>query len=244
MNPVGFFIGLAFDFVIVAARLNEDTVIRDILLRRDPEPYLVLGSGVLVAAPLLQWLRARRWLAPVAREVVAFQPQPIRRDHVFGGVVFGTGWAIACTCPVPAVGMVATGKMLPGDRWRNAHRAAIRAEVARLEPDVVLLDGGDGRDTRMTIKRRDVSVSFISAASRFGVLTSRASGAPSGISLAWPRVRVLAESTEICATLTRNVSLCASRTSMEQSPRQRGSDSRAEGCVARGCDRLSDDHRS
>ena len=29
---------------------------------------------------------------------------------------------------------------------RDAHPAAIQAAVARLEPDVVLLDGGDGRD--------------------------------------------------------------------------------------------------
>src|ERR1700737_2614065 len=29
---------------------------------------------------------------------------------------------------------------------RDAHPVAIQAEVARLEPDVVLLDGGDGRD--------------------------------------------------------------------------------------------------
>jgi DNA-binding response OmpR family regulator len=30
---------------------------------------------------------------------------------------------------------------------RDAQPAAIQAEVARLEPDVVLLDGGDGRTT-------------------------------------------------------------------------------------------------
>jgi two-component system nitrogen regulation response regulator NtrX len=29
---------------------------------------------------------------------------------------------------------------------RDSHPAAIQAEIARLEPDVVLLDGGDGKD--------------------------------------------------------------------------------------------------
>jgi uncharacterized membrane protein YedE/YeeE len=112
VNGLGFVCGLTFGFVIVAARLSDDNVIRDMLLLRDPQPYLVIGSAVLVAAPLLHLLRACRWRAPLGGETVAFRGEAIRRHHLAGAALFGIGWAISCTCPVPALGMLATGNLL------------------------------------------------------------------------------------------------------------------------------------
>ena len=35
-----------------------------------------------------------------------------QRHHVIGGALFGTGWAVAGTCPAPALGMISTGALL------------------------------------------------------------------------------------------------------------------------------------
>ncbi len=36
----------------------------------------------------------------------------IERKHVDGGALFGVGWAVAGTCPGPAIGMAAAGGFL------------------------------------------------------------------------------------------------------------------------------------
>jgi uncharacterized membrane protein YedE/YeeE len=73
-------------FLIAAGRLNEYDVIHEGLLLRSPYMFLVMGSAVAVARP--------------------------ERKHVLGAMVFGAGWAVAGTCPGPALAMTAGGGLL------------------------------------------------------------------------------------------------------------------------------------
>ena len=36
----------------------------------------------------------------------------VERKHLYGGALFGAGWAAAGTCPGPAIGMAASGGVL------------------------------------------------------------------------------------------------------------------------------------
>ena len=57
MNRFTFLVGLAFGFLIVASRLSDYTVIHDMLLFREPDVFLIMGSSFVVAMPLLWMLR-------------------------------------------------------------------------------------------------------------------------------------------------------------------------------------------
>lgn len=111
MNGVGFAVGLAFGFVLAAARLNEYDVIHNMLLLRDFEPFLLMGSAVATAAPLLWLMRRRGWRT---RFGGIFEPKQgqVERKHVLGAVVFGSGWAISASCPGPLIAMTAGGALL------------------------------------------------------------------------------------------------------------------------------------
>ena len=111
MNPFTFLIGLAFGFLIVATRISDYTVIHDMLLLREPDLYLVLGSSFVVAMPLLWLLRRRRWKTPLGGELQLNRVK-VERKHLYGGVLFGAGWATAGTCPGSALGMTLGGGML------------------------------------------------------------------------------------------------------------------------------------
>ena len=111
INLFTFVVGLAFGFVIVAARLSDYTVIHDMLLLREPDVYLLMGSSFAVAMPLLWILRRRRWKTPMAGELELNRVKA-ERKHVYGGALFGVGWAAAGTCPGPAIGMAASGGAL------------------------------------------------------------------------------------------------------------------------------------
>lgn len=112
MNRAGFLIGLGFGFVLAATRLSDYDVIHRMLLLREPDVFLLMGSAVAVAAPLLWWLQRRGWQTPLGGPLQV-QRSPAQRSNVLGGVVFGTGWAVAGTCPGPALAMVAGGAV-PG----------------------------------------------------------------------------------------------------------------------------------
>ena len=111
MNPFTFLIGGAFGFLIVAAGLSDYTVIHNMLLLREPDVFLLMGSSFAVAMPLLWMLRRRRWKTPMAGELDLNRVE-IERKHVYGGALFGAGWAVAGTCPGPAIGMAVSGGLL------------------------------------------------------------------------------------------------------------------------------------
>lgn len=108
MKTVAFLMGGAFGFLVAAARLNDYTVIHDMLLLREPDVFLLMGSAVGVAAPLLLLLERHRWQTPFGGPIKV-QRSPVTRRAVFGAAIFGTGWAVAGTCPVPALAMTASG---------------------------------------------------------------------------------------------------------------------------------------
>jgi|ETN07SMinimDraft_1059922.scaffolds.fasta_scaffold174265_1 uncharacterized membrane protein YedE/YeeE len=111
MNLFVILIGMAFGFLIVASGLSSYTVIHDMLLLRGPDVFLLMGSSFAVAMPLLWILRRRKWKTPMAGEL-SLNQVPNERKHVFGGAIFGAGWATAGTCPGPASGMTASGGLL------------------------------------------------------------------------------------------------------------------------------------
>ena len=111
MNLFTFLVGLGFGFLIVAARISDYTVIHDMLLLREPDVFLLMGSSFAVAMPLLWVLRRRSWKTPMAGELRLNRVE-IERKHLYGGALFGAGWAAAGTCPGPAIGMTMSGGVL------------------------------------------------------------------------------------------------------------------------------------
>lgn len=111
MNKAGFIVGSAFGFLIAGSGLNQYDAIHNALLFRDLYLYLMMGSAILTAAPIL-WLMRRNRFRTLAGEPVTITRAPVERHHVMGGIVFGSGWAIAGTCPAPVLAMTVGGGIL------------------------------------------------------------------------------------------------------------------------------------
>lgn len=111
MNRVGLLSGIAFGFLIAAAGFGDADFIHRMLLLQNWYPYLVFGSAVATAMPLLWLLQRARWVTSLGGPLKLVQASAGRRQ-VYGGVFFGVGWAFSCTCPVPALAMVFSGGVL------------------------------------------------------------------------------------------------------------------------------------
>jgi uncharacterized membrane protein YedE/YeeE len=102
--------GIAFGFSIVWAHLTDPAVIRSMLLLREPDVFLVMGSAMMVAAVGAYALRAAGARAFVGGEPISWTRTRPTRDHVIGSVIFGTGWSLACTCPGPIAAQLGSGQ--------------------------------------------------------------------------------------------------------------------------------------
>ncbi len=111
MNRAAVLVGAVFGFLVTAARLSDYQVIHEMLRLREPDVFLLMASAIAVAAPVLLILERRRFRTPLGGELKV-QRQSITRRNVLGAAIFGTGWAIAGTCPVPAIAMIAGGSGL------------------------------------------------------------------------------------------------------------------------------------
>ena len=111
MNRLGFLVGIAFGFAIAGAGLHEYDTIHGMLLLRDIHVYLILASGVGTAMPLLWLMQRRRVKTPLGGTIELYNAK-VEKKNVFGGMTFGTGWAVAGTCPAPAIAMATGGGFL------------------------------------------------------------------------------------------------------------------------------------
>lgn len=98
LNAVAALFGVAFGFLFAAAGLNQYDVIHGMLLLKNFEPFLIMGSAMGTALPLLWLLERRGWRTPLGGPL-ALTRWRFERKHISGGVVFGTGWAITGACP-------------------------------------------------------------------------------------------------------------------------------------------------
>jgi hypothetical protein len=111
VNRLALALGAAFGFGLGAARLNDYDVIHNMLLLREPDVFLLMGSAMAVALPALWVLERTAWHAP-GGGLMRLSRSNIERKHVFGSAVFGSGWAITGACPGTALAMPAAGVIL------------------------------------------------------------------------------------------------------------------------------------
>lgn len=103
--------GVAFGFLFAAAGLNQYDVIHQMLLLEYLDPFLIMGSAMATALPILWALERRRWHTPLGGPL-SLRRWAIESKHVKGSMVFGTGWAISGACPGTAATTLGSGSLM------------------------------------------------------------------------------------------------------------------------------------
>lgn len=111
INVIGLLFGIGFGGVLASFELHEYDTIHAMLRLDEFRVYLFMASAIAVSAPLLWWLEHRKTNTPFGGQLRLSQSKP-QKHHVQGGALFGIGWAIAGTCPAPALVMVSSGAWL------------------------------------------------------------------------------------------------------------------------------------
>lgn len=109
MNLAAGLVGVVFGAALFLTGMGDYDVIHDGLLFRSPHLYLMMVATLVTGSTLL-WLLRRRAFTTVFGGPLRVVRDPIERKHLAGGLLFGTGWAIAGTCPGAVAAMAASGK--------------------------------------------------------------------------------------------------------------------------------------
>src|SRR5882757_7871886 len=95
-----FIAGLVFGIVLVKAEIISWWRIQEMFRLQSFHMYGVIGSAV-VTGMLSVWLIKKFNIRTLTGEPIRFHPKKFNKGQVFGGVLFGFGWAITGACPGP-----------------------------------------------------------------------------------------------------------------------------------------------
>jgi uncharacterized membrane protein YedE/YeeE len=70
--------------------------------------YGVIGSAVVVGI-ISVWLIQKFKIKTIYGEKIEFHPRTFNKGQIYGGLIFGLGWAITGACPGPLYAQIGTG---------------------------------------------------------------------------------------------------------------------------------------
>lgn len=101
-------VGLAFGIIFVKAEVISWFRIQEMFRLQSFHMYGIIGSAVVVGM-ISVWLIRKFNIKTIHGETIEFHPKTFNKGQVFGGLIFGFGWAITGACPGPLFAQIGTG---------------------------------------------------------------------------------------------------------------------------------------
>lgn len=100
--------GTYFGIVLTKSEVVRWQRVHDMFLFNEPHMYLIIGVGVAVAMVSMLIIKSMQAKSIDGKPII-YKPKPFHKGIVFGGTLFGAGWAIAGACPGPIYAQVGAG---------------------------------------------------------------------------------------------------------------------------------------
>jgi uncharacterized protein len=101
-------IGLIFGVVFVKAEIVSWFRIQEMFRLESFHMYGVIGTAVMIGA-LSVFLIKKYKVKTIHGEDISFQSKTFNRGQIYGGLIFGFGWAMTGACPGPLFAQIGTG---------------------------------------------------------------------------------------------------------------------------------------
>ncbi len=101
-------VGAAFGILLVKAEVISWFRIQEMFRLQSFHMFGVIGSAVAVGM-LSVWLIKKFNIKTIYGEHIEFHSKTFNKGQVYGGLLFGFGWAITGACPGPLYAQVGTG---------------------------------------------------------------------------------------------------------------------------------------
>lgn len=101
-------VGMLFGITFVKAEIVSWFRIQEMFRFQSFHMYGVIGTAVIVGA-ISVWLIKKFNIKTIYGERIEFHPKKFNKGQIYGGLIFGLGWAMTGACPGPLFAQVGTG---------------------------------------------------------------------------------------------------------------------------------------
>ena len=100
--------GALFGIILVKAEVISWFRIQEMFRLQSFHMYGIIGSAVAVGM-LSVFLIKRFKIKTIYGEPIEFQKKPFNKGQIYGGLIFGVGWALTGACPGPLFAIIGNG---------------------------------------------------------------------------------------------------------------------------------------
>ncbi|WP_224746158.1 DUF6691 family protein [Mucilaginibacter glaciei] len=104
-------LGMLFGIVIVKAEVISWFRIQEMFRFQAFHMYGVIGSAIVVGIISIQIIK-RFGLKTIHQEPIVIPDKKFNWGNVYGGLIFGFGWAITGACPGPLFALIGSGYLV------------------------------------------------------------------------------------------------------------------------------------
>jgi uncharacterized membrane protein YedE/YeeE len=101
-------VGILFGIVFVKAEIISWFRIQEMFRFQSFHMFGVIGSAVIVGV-ISVWLIKKFQVKTIYGEPIEFHSKTFSKGQIYGGLIFGFGWAITGACPGPLFAQIGTG---------------------------------------------------------------------------------------------------------------------------------------
>jgi uncharacterized membrane protein YedE/YeeE len=101
-------VGIVFGIVFVKAEIISWFRIQEMFRLQSFHMYGVIGSAVVVGA-ISVFLIKKFKIKTIHGEEITFTDKKFNKGQIYGGLIFGLGWAVTGACPGPLFAQLGTG---------------------------------------------------------------------------------------------------------------------------------------
>lgn len=101
-------VGILFGIVFVKSEVVSWFRIQEMFRLQSFHMYGIIGSAIVVGM-LSIWLFKKFNIKTIYGEEIELHPKTFNKGQIFGGLLFGLGWAITGACPGPLFAQIGTG---------------------------------------------------------------------------------------------------------------------------------------
>lgn len=100
--------GILFGIILVKAEMISWFRIQEMFRLQSFHMFGIIGSAVAIGA-LSVWLIRRFNIKTIHGETVVIPDKKFNKGQIYGGLLFGLGWAMTGACPGPLFAQAGTG---------------------------------------------------------------------------------------------------------------------------------------
>ena len=101
-------VGVLFGIILVKSEVVSWFRIQEMFRFQSFHMYGVIGSAVLVGLISVQLIK-RFGIKTIKGQEISFIEKPTSKGQIFGGLLFGFGWAMTGACPGPVYAIIGSG---------------------------------------------------------------------------------------------------------------------------------------